>query len=172
MPSNIEIKCLLKDVAAAHTVLSPIADSGPQTLHQEDFFFPCEGARLKLRVLQPDYGELIRYERTNAPEVRRSSYTIAGTQDPHALRDILTATLGTAGVVKKKRILYLVGQTRVHIDDVDGLGNFLEIEVVLRPDQSEDDGRRIASGLLAKLGIPRSDWIADAYIDLLACKTR
>jgi adenylate cyclase class IV len=51
--------------------------------------------------------------------------------------DILTKTLGTTGVVTKTRNLYRVGQTRIHIDQVQGLGDFLELEVVLRPEQSE-----------------------------------
>lgn len=61
----------------------------------------------------------------------------------------------------------MIGQTRVHIDEVDGLGEFLELEVVLRPDQSEEDGQEIAHDLLREFKISPQDLISEAYIDLL-----
>jgi predicted adenylyl cyclase CyaB len=81
---------------------------------------------------------------------------------------ILTTTLGRAGVVKKTRTLYLIGQTRVHLDEVHGLGEFLELEVVLRTGQSEVEGRNIATALLSEFGIGQEHLIAEAYVDLLA----
>jgi predicted adenylyl cyclase CyaB len=78
--------------------------------------------------------------------------------------------LGTAGVVRKTRLLYMVGQTRVHIDRVDGLGDFLELEVVMRPEQSEQEGKLIAEGLLSELGIEKSELLAQAYVDMLKAK--
>ncbi len=132
MPANIEIKALLHDRAAALAAAASLADSGPEIIHQEDIFFRCEGARLKLRIFDPDHGELIRYERPNQPGAKLSCYSIACTSTPHVLRDILTRTLGQLGTVKKVRTLYLAGQTRIHIDQVEGLGDFLELEVVLQ----------------------------------------
>jgi predicted adenylyl cyclase CyaB len=165
---NIEIKAVLRDRARAKAWALERAGSGPEVLEQEDIFFNCEGARLKLRILGPTRGELIRYERTDAAEVRLSRYEIARTEDPQVLREILTKALGVVGVVKKTRLLYLVGQTRVHLDCVEGLGDFLELEVVLRPDQSEEDGKAIAEGMLADLGLGRNDCLAEAYVDMLA----
>jgi len=54
MPSNIEIKAILKDRAAAELTASRLSGTAPQTFHQEDFFFKCDGARLKLRIFAPD----------------------------------------------------------------------------------------------------------------------
>jgi len=70
-------------------------------------------------------------------------------------------------VVEKTRVLSLVGQTRVHLDTVVGLGTFLELEVVLRPDQSPAEGHKIAEGLMSRLGIRESDLLATAYADML-----
>jgi hypothetical protein len=70
------------------------------------------------------------------------------------------------------RLLYLVGQTRVHLDSVVGLGDFLELEVVLRPDQSPAEGQIIAAGLMRRLGIHDSDLIATAYADMLSASGR
>ena len=170
MPSNIEIKAILRDRTAAEAMAEAISGGGPEILHQIDVFFSSTGARLKLRVLGPDRGELIRYERANLAEVRPSRYSIARTPDPEILLDILTSALGQSGTVKKMRQLYLVGQTRIHIDAVEELGDFLELEVVLRPGQSEAEGRRIALELLARFNIGREDLLAGAYIDLLVAR--
>jgi len=168
MPSNIEIKAILSNRGATETIAARLSGSAPETFHQEDYFFPCDGARLKLRVLAPDRGELIRYERDDIAGARRSRYSIARTTDPEVLLDILTATLGRAGVVRKMRTLYLVGQTRIHLDQVEGLGEFMELEVVLQPEQSEQEGKSIAAALLADLGIDEQQIIGEAYVDLLS----
>jgi predicted adenylyl cyclase CyaB len=168
MPSNVEIKAILKNRPAAEVTAAELSISGAETIIQDDYFFKYDGARLKLRMMAPDQGELIRYERTDVADIRCSRYIIVRTPDPKALLDVLSAVLGVTGVVRKTRILYLVGQTRIHIDSVEGLGNFIELEVVLRPGQSEDDGKSIAANLLSKFGIDKADLIAEAYVDLLA----
>jgi predicted adenylyl cyclase CyaB len=168
MPSNIEIKASLKNRAGAEAIAARLSDAGPELIHQEDVFFRCNGARLKLRILGPQRGELIRYERPDVADTRCSRYVIARTPDPQALLEILTKALGRIGTVKKERTLYLIGQTRVHLDWVEGLGDFLELEVVLRPDQSESEGTKIAQALLTNFEIEKPQLIAEAYIDLLA----
>jgi predicted adenylyl cyclase CyaB len=168
MPSNIEIKAILKNRAKAEATVAQLGDTGPEVIHQEDVFFRCDGARLKLRILGPERGELIRYERADVADTRCSRYEIARTSDPQILLDILSKTLGRIGMVKKTRTLYLIGQTRVHFDRVQDLGDFLELEVVLRPEQSEDEGKNIAEALLLSLGIDKQELIGEAYVDLLA----
>jgi len=168
MPSNVEIKAAIKNHDTALAVAARLSDSGPEIIYQEDIFFRCEGARLKLRVFDRDRGELIRYQREDVAEARCSRYSIARTSDPHALLEILTDTLGRLGTVKKTRTLYRVSQTRIHIDQVEGLGDFLELEVVLRPGQSEAEGKEIATELLREFGIHQKELVAEAYIDLLA----
>jgi predicted adenylyl cyclase CyaB len=88
------------------------------------------------------------------------------------LLEILTATLGRIGVVRKIRTLYLVGQTRIHIDQVQGLGEFLELEVVLEPGQTDSEGKSIAAALLADFGIEKQQIVAEAYVDLLSQQAR
>lgn len=61
----------------------------------------------------------------------------------------------------------MVGQTRVHCDKVEGLGDFAELEVVLEDDQSVEEGEAIANELMDKLGIDRSKLISCAYMDLI-----
>jgi adenylate cyclase class IV len=167
MPTNIEVKATLSDVAAAEQTARRLSGGDPQIIHQSDIFFRCHGARLKLRFLGTDAGELIRYERSDVAGARPSHYLIARTPDPQSLLEILSATLGTVGAVKKTRHLFLVGQTRVHLDHVEGLGDFLEFEVVLRPDQSESEGQRVLQGLLSDFHIDSRQLLSAAYVDLL-----
>jgi len=170
MPANIEIKAFLSNPSRAAEIAVRLSGSPPRIIPQQDVFFRSENARLKLRILGPDSGELIRYERTDLPDARRSQYQIARTSDPQALLEILTATLGAVGTVRKTRHLYLVGQTRVHIDEVEGLGSFLELEVVLQPEQTDAEGRRIAAQLLSEFAIEPGNLIGQAYVDLLRAK--
>lgn len=167
MPTNVEIKAVLNDPAYARAIAGRLSGSLPETIRQEDHFFRSAEQRLKLRIFGPNQGELIRYERPDIAGIRGSHYLIARTADPQNLLEILSATLGIAGVVRKVRTLYMIGQTRIHIDQVEGLGNFLELEVVLQSGQSEAEGGKIAAGLLSEFGIHRQQFIAGAYIDLL-----
>lgn len=61
----------------------------------------------------------------------------------------------------------MVGQTRIHIDSVQGLGDFMELEVVLRPDQTLEEGRKIADNIKTKLDVKDENLIECAYMDLL-----
>ena len=89
------------------------------------------------------------------------------------MRDVGTAAGGAAALgvgitVTKCRFLYLVGQTRIHLDEVEGLGAFLELEVVLKPGQSEQEGRQIADQIMREMEVTEADLVACAYVDLLA----
>jgi predicted adenylyl cyclase CyaB len=168
MPANIEMKARLSDATAVEAIAIRLCDFGPELIHQEDVFFHAEAMRLKLRIFTPDCGELIRYERADTPNARISQYSIVPTSDPQALLEILSKILGVVGWVKKDRTLYLVGQTRIHIDRVQDLGEFLELEVVLRQGQSAAEGKAIAEALLVEFGIPSDQLVGEAYIDLLS----
>ena len=113
---------------------------------------------------------MIAYERPDAGEPQPSDYRIVPTGEPAALREALARALGEAGEVRKRRELVLVGQTRVHIDEVEGLGTYMELEVVLEAGQSAEDGARIARELQAALGVRDEDRIDVAYVDLLAAR--
>jgi len=164
---NVEIKARLADPAATLARVEALADGPAQTIEQEDTFFVVARGRLKLRVFAAGHGELIQYERADATGPKESRYQIAPIAQPEPLKLVLAAALGVRGVVRKTRRLYLVGQTRIHLDAVAGLGSFLELEVVLREQQSAQEGQRVAADLMARLGIAACDLIAEAYVDLL-----
>jgi predicted adenylyl cyclase CyaB len=167
VPSNIEIKAKLRDREAVEALIRSRADQGPELIVQEDVFFACESGRLKLRAFSDDRGELIFYRRLDTEGPAQSDFIKAPTTDPDALATALKAALGEVGTVRKRRTLYLVGQTRIHLDEVDGLGDWFELEVVLEPGQSAGDGERIARDLMLEFGILEDDLEARAYVDLL-----
>jgi adenylate cyclase len=167
MGRNVEIKARVPGLRDLARRVEELADEGPCIIEQEDTFFQCRAGRLKLRTFSPLKGELIFYERQDSIWPKESCYQIVPIPDPGAMREILCSALGIIGVVKKQRTLYLVGQTRVHLDMVDGLGEFMELEVVLLPEQTEADGRLIAESLMKALQIPATALVEGAYIDLL-----
>ncbi len=170
MPANIEIKARLSDPPGLRRRAEALSDSPVQVIPQEDIFFQVPHGRLKLRLLRPDRGQLVYYERDDTAGPKRSNYLIAETADPSALKAALSAALGVRGIVRKTRSLYLVGQTRIHVDEVEGLGEFMELEVVLRLGQTDSEGQAVAAELMAKLGVPESDLLEGAYLDLLEQK--
>ena len=167
MPSNIEIKARVADPARKRELAERLAQAPPIVLQQHDTFFPCPNGRLKLRELSPTEGELIFYRRPDAPGPRQSDYSIHPTKSPASLRALLTAAFGLGLVVIKTRLLYLVRKTRIHLDSVVGLGSFVELEIVLSPNQSAEEGRGVALQLMSALEIDEADLIARAYADLL-----
>jgi predicted adenylyl cyclase CyaB len=167
VPANIEIKARVQDFPALRRRAEALSDVPVEVIPQEDTFFNAPHGRLKLRQLAPERGQLVYYQRSDASGPKRSDYLIAETADPAALKAALTAALGVRGVVRKTRFLYLVGQTRVHLDDVEGLGQFMELEVVMRPGQTDQEGQFIADDLMVKLGILAADLLEGAYMDLL-----
>lgn len=172
MPTNIEIKCRVRDPEHLRTQAERLSDTPVETLQQTDTFFRVESGRLKLRRESADQGVLIFYQRPDAPGPRPSHYQIARSSDPDTLLAILADVLGVLGVVRKTRLLYRTGSTRIHLDEVEGLGPFLELEVVLGPDDSTDDGLCTAESLMHQLGIDRVDLVGRAYFDLLREKGR
>lgn len=169
MNRNVEIKAQLTEsqFEQARQAASQLASSAPQQLIQTDTFFNCTHGRLKLRQFGDGSGELIFYQRPDAGGAKTSDYLRSPIENHEALRDVLAGSLGIRGVVRKKRILYLVQQTRIHLDEVESLGKFLELEVVLAATDSVFDGEQIIKQLLGQLGITSGQLVAGAYMDLL-----
>ena len=164
---NIEIKAKQNSPAAQNALARALADGAPETLNQVDTFFNALSGRLKLREFGDGNGELIAYLRPDTTEPTCSKYSIYRTSTPEDLKETLEQSLGVMGVVTKTRQLLMFEQTRIHLDEVEGLGHFVELEVVLRPDQPEDEGTVIARDLMQKLQIREEDLTASAYIDML-----
>jgi predicted adenylyl cyclase CyaB len=171
MARNIEIKARVADMDALTARAAAIADSGPVEIPQDDTFFGCANGRLKLRVFENGHGELIFYRRADVDGPKVSFYVLSPTESPDTLREALTLANGQEGRVVKHRTLFLVGRTRVHLDRVEGLGDCMELEVVLAEGEASDAGVREAHALMARLGIEAGALIEGAYVDLLRKRT-
>lgn len=170
MPRNVEIKVRVRDLERLRARVRERAGERRAVLEQEDVFFSVPHGRLKLRFLPAGAAELIHYERADQTGPKLSQYRLARTEEPEALRALLAGALGEIGVVRKRRELHLAGRTRIHLDEVEGLGAFLELEVVLAPEEPAAHGEAVALALMEELGVDAGDLVADAYVDLLEAR--
>lgn len=169
MKRNVEIKTRLRDRAAVIAALVAVGarDAGIEV--QEDRFWRVEGgARLKLRESSRDGAALLAYRRADAAALRVSAYERVIVADGAALGRALDAVLAPAGAVRKERHLWFVDNVRVHLDRVEGLGEFLELEAMVDDTHSEAACYAAAEALLQRFGIANTDRVAVAYVDLLA----
>jgi homotetrameric cytidine deaminase len=157
---NLEIKA--HDPEPARTLERALAlgadDRGE--LAQRDTYFARAAGRLKLREQSPGDAELIEYRRPDESGPRASDYRLVPVTHPDALREALDAALGTIVVVEKRRRLLLWEGVRIHLDEVEGLGSFVELEA------TDADPRKVER-LRAELDIPDERLIASSYSDLL-----
>jgi predicted adenylyl cyclase CyaB len=167
MGRNVEIKARIENPDGLFETVKALAEFGPVHISQDDTFFVCSNGRLKLRVFSPTNGELIFYQRPDSAGPKESLYSIVPTTEPDSLRDLLTSSLGQAGRVRKTRTLFLTGRTRIHLDRVQGLGDFVELEVVLKDGEPAGAGIREATELLSRLEISNRNLVERAYVDLL-----
>ena len=129
MARNVEIKARIASIEALLPLARALADSPPELIAQVDTFFACAQSRLKLRAFADGHGELIACARPDSAGPKTSGYLITPTDEPYALRATLGRALGIPRCVKKMRTLLLVARTRVHLDRVERLGNYLELGV-------------------------------------------
>ena len=167
MARNIEIKARIESVEAMTPKVAAVADQGPIEIVQDDTFFACPRGRLKLRAFSATDGQLIFYRRADQAGPKESFFVIAPTASPDTLREALSLAYGQAGRVRKHRTLYLAGRTRIHLDRVEYLGDFLELEVVLADGERQEAGVDEAHRLMTLLGIAGDQLIEGAYVDLL-----
>jgi len=170
MASNIEIKAVVDEPAALGERVAAIATDGPYVIEQHDTFFRCSNGRLKLRRFGDGSGELIFYRRADSTGPAFCQYERTAAADPDGLLRVLQQANGVRGEVIKTRTLYLAGRTRIHMDAVEGLGDFMELEVVLGEGESTVQGELDAERLMAALGVTQSDLIERAYIDLIEAR--
>lgn len=168
MRRNVELKAVDRDPARtlARALAAGAVDLG--TLAQRDTYFAVPRGRLKLREERDRPALLIAYDRADDAVARPSEYELVEIADPAALADALERTVGVRGVVEKTRHLLLWEETaRLHLDEVRGLGSFVEIEAVAsaRSDlaRERDQTRRLADAL----GLEPADAVPRSYVDLL-----
>ena len=162
---NVELKTRDADPEATLRRALALGASDEGVLRQRDTYFARARGRLKLREQEPGGAQLISYRRADGAQARTSAYRIADVADPAALREALDASLGTRVVVDKRRHLLLYENVRIHLDDVEGLGAFVELEAVAAPDSDLTREHELVARLRDELAL--GDPVAVSYSDLL-----
>lgn len=165
---NVELKAVDRDPAATLSAALGAGAADHGVLVQRDTYFGVPLGRLKLREEQPGGATLIAYERPDDPTVRLSRYQLIGVADPAAAHAGLESTCGVRAVVDKRRRLLLLDNVRIHLDEVDGLGCFCELEAVAAPDADLHAERAKVDHLRELLDIRDADLRPGSYADALA----
>ncbi len=163
---NVELKARIDAGDRVRAVAVQLATARLADQHQIDTYFVCLHGRLKLREIDAQRAELIWYERPDQTAPKPCRYCLIPVDDPAAMKHALQAALGVHVVVEKHREIYLFHNVRIHLDQVTGLGQFLEFEAVLGAEVTEDKGRRQVEQLQAHFGIATADLLTGSYADL------
>ena len=167
--ANLEVKLRCADLSAARAAAlragaRPVADE-----EQVDTYFATRAGRLKLREIRGARAELIPYLRADLAGARRSDYRVIPVPDAEGTRRLLADLLGVHCVVRKHREVLLWRNVRIHLDRVDGLGSFLELEAVFDGSAAAEALQHDAvRRLLAELGLAAEPCIAGSYESLLS----
>ena len=166
MARNIELKARDPDPARSLELALALGAADEGWLQQLDTYFRVASGRLKLRE-QDGAAELIQYERTDEAIERASNYRIIAIRDPDMLKDALAAALGVLVAVEKSRHLLLWRNVRIHLDEVPGLGSFIELEAVAEPDSDLTREYENIAQLREALSITDERILASGYSDEL-----
>lgn len=165
---NIEFKCELRDPALARAVCRGMGAAPVDLLEQVDTYFKLADGRLKRRESAGHPAEYIFYHRDNLSRPRISRFSIYTAAE--ALERFGTVPLPTWVVVRKRREVYLINNVRVHLDDVEGLGSFLELEALVSPRMNVARCHRAIAELRRALAPALGEPISASYSDLVAAE--
>ena len=189
MAKNLEFKARYQPLERLYPRLNTLNATHRETVHQTDTYFyvtqvkdasileTCK-PRLKLREIvearehgvtsEDKTGEawLIYYERPNQSESRYSQYQLSKVSDPSPLKTLLTVALGVETIVQKQREVWMFKNTRIHLDTVADLGEFIELETVFQG-QTESEAIDEHQHVKDTLHLDTADPVAGSYSDLV-----
>ena len=178
MATNLEFKAQCQSLDSFYPRLADLKATHRETVHQIDTYFyvspavskTCE-PRLKLRETD-EMAEawLIYYERPNRDTSRYSQYQLSKITEPSTLKELLTAALGIKTIVKKQRELWMFNNTRIHLDTVADLGQFVELETVFQG-QTEAEAINEHQHVKTTLHLHTANPVAVSYSDLIMQKS-
>ncbi len=170
MPTNLELKAKVSNLADAGRIARTIGAKKHSVLIQTDTYFNVPNGRLKLREINARKFELIYYFRANKSGDRYSDYTIVPLSEPRILKRILTKLFGQKVVVRKRRLLYRFNNARIHLDRVKGLGFFIEFEILVTKGKAQAESFMLT--LRKEFSISPAQVVAGSYSDLLFQKRK
>lgn len=164
---NMELKLRLPHLDEARQVARRCATRQEGMQRQEDTYFHCRTGRLKLREIEGQVAQLVWYVRPDTPTARLSSYRLVPVADAAGLKAALADALGIRVAVRKRREIFWYENVRIHLDEVERLGTFLEFEAVLGDADDQQDSLRQLAALADQFGLNPDDRVAGSYADLL-----
>jgi homotetrameric cytidine deaminase len=164
---NVELKAHDRDPARTRERALALGAADEGEITQRDTYFGGSRARVKLREQTPGDGELIAYRRPDDEQARVSEYLRVAVRDAAALKEALDAAYGTRVVVAKRRRLLLWEDVRIHLDEVQGLGSYIELEALVPQDDDLEPARYKVARLRGELQIDDADLVSGSYSDLL-----
>ena len=165
MPQNLELKARISSMSKAIRIARNLRVNFRGTIWQRDIYFNIPHGRLKLRMNRSKSAELIYYSRPNKKGERYSDYCILPVLDANSMDAFCSKAFGRKVVVEKSRKLYLYKNARIHIDNVRGLGYFIEFEVLVL--KGKNQAESLMSTLIKHFGINYGEIISGSYEDLL-----
>ncbi len=165
---NVEFKAELRDKTIAEAVCRKMEAQNIGSFEQTDIYYRVPTGRLKKRICPGEPTEYIFYDRPDRLTPKLSHFTIYS--ESEALKRFGSQPLPEWVTVKKKRTLYLLGGMRIHLDEVEGLGDFLEFEALVSPDQNVARCHRRIASLREAFGPVLGEPISCGYSDLLAAE--
>ena len=167
---NIEVKATCADRSDARRAARRLGARRVGVLVQTDTYFHVRTGRLKLREIvrgERHAAELIWYRRANRASARPSDYLLIPITRPAELSAVLAAALGVRAVVRKRRELWMFRNVRIHLDAVEGLGDFIELEAVVSHRDDEATSRRRLAAVASGMKIEPEHQVSGSYGDFI-----
>lgn len=164
---NIEIKAKCENPEHIRSILQDHDADYKGLDHQVDTYFAVPDGRLKLRQGSIE-NNLIFYKRENQKGPKSSTIDLVPSEHPQKLHKLLENALGIQVVVDKQREIYFIKNVKFHIDRVQKLGQFIEIEAIDKDGTiGKDRLHQQCQYYLDLFEIPENHLIAESYSDML-----
>ena len=170
MPRNLELKAPLSSRTAGVAIARSLGARNKGRLYHTDTYFRVPAGRLKLREFRGGRSELISYTRPNNRGARVSQYNISRVHNAREMKRALTDVFGAVVVVRKRRELYTLKNARIHLDQVAGLGSYIEFEVIVR--HGLPQAKRLINVLKTAFSVHDRDCVGTSYSTMLVNLSR
>jgi predicted adenylyl cyclase CyaB len=167
---NLELKARDPDPVRSASTCFALQAKDEGFKEQRDTYFEVRRGRLKLREEVGMAAELIAYERPDDPRWRESKYRIVEVTDAAEIKAALSDTLGVKAIVAKRRHLFRLEGATIHLDEVEGIGSFIEFELAASPKSDLAPQHIKLESLRTAFEILDRDLVAGSYSDLVSAR--